>query len=886
MKNIKGIIKLVLGFAVFTAVILYFSFLFLLPKNINTDKNIRKCEELLSQTTGFHTNLDGFKFNSNPNLTFDIKVKKTAFISKEKEELIKIDNLKYHASVLNIKHGKLNSDYIFADINLLKKYLNQKSKNDKKLDLSYFPIINIKSGKIIFTPKTYAKIENIKSVKHHGKISTSIFARIINPYTKHPITVGEKGTINYKNKLDFDNFSIKFGSSEIYLFGDTDNLKIKGKDLPVKELEEGFLYFYKLKHPNKKNFIENFANFKGSLDVDLGIKKGNFNGECTAKNLGADFSTLKIPVFLPETIFYFKDKTIKAKTQGIFGTEPVKTDVVILGAGTDKLDVLGNVESDFTNRLVKKYYPNVEIQGHTPAKVTYHTHQGKVDVYYYLTIPKGNNLLSVWGNLDNTDKTRKITMHTEKHGIPMEIKELEYCAVEQNQCNKLLYGDGLINKTNGKYTLYNLNLKTNGKISVNYIKSFLRDYIKNGTFDADVKLDFIKKNMLGFVNLYNISNDKNLILQNTSLNVNKDEIIINTNGKLYSSPIIASAIVANKFQNNKILVKSIDMHLNSLFLQKGKLQFIPKNFKTNKITTAGQNRKKKPDIEIEQGRVVVDRIYGRRFDVRNVNFQGALRNNIASFIIPKAEYAGGLLSAKGIYNTKNYSSDIQFFASDINSNEVATQIFKLPDQIEGEAFATLHIITKNKFNDIKAKATFAVSDGYLPKIGTQEFIIKNDKNKKPSKIAKFIEKHNIKLTLSNITNIDFSEPEKFNSNLYGSFNMYNDEVKNVHIFSKSKIVGLYIEGDYNIETECGDINIFGKRNKTEAKKIRIFKIPINLIYKVVFRPEHSAEYYSDKVTLIPDIPTKITDDIAIFRVNVKGNFNKKEKLNITLKDIR
>ena len=885
MKNFKGIINIFSGFAVFTAFFLYFSFLFLLPKVINAPENIAKYNNILFEKTGFKTNLKDFHFSSNPDLTFNIKIKEAKALSKNKEELIKIDDLGYQASLFNIKHGKLDADYVFANIDRLKEYFPPKTKNNKKLDLSYFPIINIKSGKIIFTQKTYVQIEKIKSKKQYGKISTNILAHIINPYTKHPVTIGEKGGINFKNKIEFENFSVKFGSSEIFLSGVGDNLKIKGENLPAKELKEGFLYIYKLRHPDKKNFIENFDNFKGTLDVDLGIKKGKFNGKCITRNLGADFSNLKIPVFLPETVFHFKDKMMTAETQGIFGTEPVKTNVSILGVATDKIEVFGNVESTFTNNLVKKYYPNVEIQGHTPAKVTYHIHNETVDVYYYLTIPKGSNLLSVWGNLDNTDKTRKITMHTEKQATPMVIKELEYCAVEQNQCQKLVYGNGLIDKVNNKYTLYNLNLKTNGKISISYIKSFLRDFIKKGTFEADVKLDFIKRNILGSINLYNISSDQNLVLYNTNLNVNKNQIIINTKGKLYSSPISASAVVYNKFENNKIVVNSIDIHLNSLFLQKGNLESIPKNFKTSKRVKT-QTKKKKPDIEIEQGRLVVDRLYGRKFDVRNVNFQGSLRNNLANFVIPNAEYAKGFLTAKGIYNIKNHSSDIQFFASEIDSDEVATKMFKLPDQIKGEAFATLHIITKNKFNDIKAKATFAIADGYLPKIGTHEFVIKNKENNKPSRISKFIEKHNIELSLSKITNIDFSKPEKFNSNLYGSFYIDNDKIKNVHIFSKSRIVGLYIEGDYNIETECGNIDIFGKRNKTAAKKIRIFKIPINLIYRVVFKPEHSAEYYSDKVKLIPEIQANITDDVAIFRVNVKGNFNRREKLNITLKDIR
>ena len=883
MKIIGKILKIFSIFIISAIILCYFSFLIILPKIVNSDKYIAKIEKSLSEKTNFEIKFKNFKFITNPNLTFDIKLKQIYACSDKKEQLANIKNFTYHTSVFNIKNGRLNSDYIFADINSLKKYFKSKEKS-ASLNFSFFPVTNIKSGKIIFSKNTYANINHIKSQKKFNGITTRLLANIINPYTKYPVTVGAKGEIYYKNKLGFDNFSTKFGNSEVYLTGDMDNLKIKGKNLPARELKDGFLYIYKLKHPNKKNFLENFDKFTGTLDIDLNFAKGKFNGQCITHNLGADFSTLKIPVFLPETTYYFKDKTMTAETQGTFGTEPVTTDVIIKEIGTPELDVIGNVESTFTNRFIRKYYPNANIEGKTPAKVTYHTHDnGTVDVYYYLTIPKGSNLMSVWGDLNNPDKTRRITMHTKKKGIPIVIKEVDYSVNNE----KLLYGNGLINKSNGKYTLHNLNLKSNGKVPVNYIRSFLRNYVKNGTFDTDIKLDFIQKTALGSMNLYNVSHGNFLFLEHAGLNIDKDKITILSNGSFYNSPLKASAIIDNKISSEKIHVRNADIHLNSLFIQKGKLESIPKTFAVNKkIKQPTVYKRKKPEIVVEQGRLVIDKVYGRKFDIRNVNFQGSLRNNIANFIIPQAEYAKGLLSAKGIYNIKKHSSDIEFFASDIDSNEVATHMFKLPEQIHGNAFATLHIITKNKFNDIKAKANFAISDGYLPKIGTQEFTIKNSKNKKPSRIAKFMEKHNIKITLSKITNIDFSKPNVFYSNLYGTFNMHNEEVNDIKIFSSGEYTGLYIEGEYNIDTECGDVNIFGKRNKTHAKPIRILKIPVNLIYKIVFRPEHTINLYEDKVKMIPEIKAGIGDEISVFRISANGHFNKSEKLKITFKDLR
>lgn len=101
------------------------------------------------------------------------------------------------------------------------------------------------------------------------------------------------------------------------------NLHMYGRDLPVEELEKAFLFFYRLKHFGKKNFIENFHNFDGKMDVDLRFSKSGVNGKCHTHGLRADFSKFMIPVVLPDVVFEFKDRNMQAKANGTFGTEPV-----------------------------------------------------------------------------------------------------------------------------------------------------------------------------------------------------------------------------------------------------------------------------------------------------------------------------------------------------------------------------------------------------------------------------------------------------------------------------------------------------------------------------------------------------------------------------------
>lgn len=879
MKILKELLKLTAALAVIFVLGAYAFFLWTLPVILTSYENIAKYEDFLSKKISVPVSIKDLQVKTHPNLSFDIAAKGLYIIPKAHDNLFHADNLKYSANIFNLKHGQLTGDYIFADIDALKKYIKIKSdKNKKPFNFSFYPQTNIKAAQIKFNDKTYIDVDYIKSDKNEGQIVTNLLAKIYSPYTKEPVIIGNRGSIIYKDNFGFKDFSIKFKNAEFLFSGDTKGMKILGKEVPAAELERSFLYFYKLRHPNKRNFLENFDNFKGTIDVDLYFDKKGLTGNCVTHNLGADFSKLKVAVFLPQTKFDFTGREVSAATKGTFGGEPVSTDFYLTGMLTDDLHVTGNVSSPFTNKITKKYFPQIQISGVADANVKYHTHNEEVNVYYTLTVPNGNNIMSQWGNLDNTDKTRVISMHTYKNGDPMKIKSWDYSIVGTNGPENIISGDGNFKKIDGRYNLADLSVKTNGKVPANYIKSFLRDYVHNGTFDTDLRLYFLDKMLLGNINFYNVSHKDFLFLKNTNINVKKDFISVLTEGSFYSSPIKMSVKAANRLSDN-ILIHSIDIHLNEFFVKKGKLSGISQTFKNNNSIKPTNKHKKKIKFTVEQGRIIADKIYANQFDVRNVNIQGSLKNEIVTFVIPKADYANGLLSAKGVYYLSNYSSNIKFFASDIDSNVVLTEFFHLPNQVKGTAYATLHAITTNKLNDVKAIATFAISDGYMPQIAEKEFFI--TKKKKDGTI-----KRKIKISLSKITNLDFSRAEDYSANIYGTFVLDNDLVRNVKMFTKSDYLGMFIEGNYNIATESGILKVWGRRNKTHAKGIRIFKIPLNLIYRIVFKPEHTMTQYEDKIKLIPEVKASIADEIAIFRVLVSGYFNKKSGLKIEMKDLR
>lgn len=867
--------KYLLGFGVPLVVIgaAYLIFLYALPTVLSSTKSISIYEKFLSSKFGTDIKLKDFTVKTYPNLSFDASIRKIFVFNADKKELINIDKLYYKSKSFSLKPVSITAEEVFADIYELRKNMPQTDKKSK-FKFDYLPVVNIKKAFVkIDNNGSSVSFENIKSEKINKTVECSFLANVKVPYLKFPVVVGKDGKITYKDEIFYDKLSVEAQSSKLYLNGTQKEMNFSGKDLSAGELKAVFLYYYKSKHPNKKNFIENFHKMSGQLDVDLTWTKNGLYGICIGKNLSALFSKFLIPVYLPVTDFKFTGREVSADTKGFFGGEPVHTDFYLKGLATKDVYVTGTVGSRLTNKFSSKYFPQVKILGCVDAFVKYVTHKGRVNIEYSLTVPKGSNLLSKYGNLDSTDKTRLILAKTLKIGDTIQLKKYNYSFLEDNSKKILLTGDGLFEKIKGKYKPSYFSVRTVENVPIAVVRSFLRDFPDDGSFSGDLRYQFKTKTLDGFLNLYNVSHKDYLFLKQTNMKIADDKIKLISDGTFFGSPISLSLLADNNFRNS-VLIHNIDIHLNKFVVQRGKMTAGSPHHKLSQ-------KEKDYNLTVEKGQILVDEIYNPKFTLYDVKILGNLADNKAEFIIPQTNYAKGVLSAKGWYNIKNHSSDIHFLASEIDSNEVASNIFNFRNQIEGLAFATLHLKTKNKLNDIKAHATFAVTDGYLQKLGSTEFMIGQSKK---HKIFNLLKKP-FTFSLSKITNIDFSKPNVFYSNLRGSFMLDNEQIQNAKLFSQSDYLSLFIEGDYNIDTEHADLCIWGRHNKTAEKKIRIFKIPLSIIYRLVFRIERTKDLYKEKLALIPPIKLQPLDIESVFRVSICGNLNNGQ-VKVKMKDLR
>lgn len=851
----------------------YLAILFILPPILNSPKMVKSYEKYLSKKTNLQVEIKDFKFKTNPNLSFNLSIGKFLVSNGE---IINIYNFKYKTKSFSIKPNTIDVKSIFVDYEKISQLLKNKNETQKtEFNIKYLPLINIQEVFVKIDKNSNIQVQNIKAEKIGDVIICHLVATLSNPYTKNPIIIGKTGAINYYKEISFDNLSAQLENSNLYFSGSTNNLQIKGTNLPVRELEESFLYFYKIKNPKKKNFIENFTNFSGTIDIALNLKNRNLIGKCKTKNLAANFSKFNISIYLPKTIFDFNNHEINAKTSGLFGGEKVFTDFHLTGLFSKDLITSGNVEVTLTNKFTTKYFPQVGIMGKANAEVKYKTQNKVPKIKYILTIPQGSNLISKYGNLDCTNKTRRIFAYTEKHGDRIYLKNYDYSFLGATP-QKLLTGIGLFEKVKGHYSPQYITIKTLTPTPVEIFQSFIKNYVQGGNFTSDLKIDFPTKTILGKFTLNDIYHKDFLYLKTIAININKNDLNLTSDGTFFTSPMSIKLNADNNFKSG-FLIHDIEIYLNKFIVKRGNYSAIGQNFKDKKPTKSSNY-----NVTVERGKINVGEISHTKFNLKNVEILGALKNNNVQFVIPQTQYAKGNLSAKGTYNLLEHSSDIQFFASDIDSNEVATHIFNLPNQVQGSAFATLHLITKNKLNDIKASTMFAIDDGFLPKLGSTEFIINKSKRAKKSKWLNF---DKIKFSLSKITNIDFSNKKVLAANITGTFNIDNTELNDIKIYSQSDYLSTFIEGKYHIDSQFAHLYIWGRHNKTAEKKIRILKIPFTFLYKIIFRAERSKDFYQDKIDMIPPIKLNAGDIESLFRVYACGNINS-NNLKVILKDLK
>ena len=862
----KRFFKITFGIICLFVITIYFGTVFLLPQIVNNKTTIHKLESLIFSKTEIKTDITGLNLQITPklNITLDadsIDTKyKNAPVLNVKDLSLEYKLLQQHLTLVKAKN-------IYIDGNSLKKLpKRQEKKNTKKFNLSKIPEIHVQnityhSDILDIYTKDLNTTNNIINFKTNIKT----------PYFNKTVKIGNSGSLQVSdNKLIANQLKVELENSQLNIDGilldkyKHPNFSIKGNKLPVSEIMPIIMQIQKAKETERK-FIENFKNFNGTANVDLKVNKEGIWGTCVGNNLSAKAVWFDIPLFVKQAVFNFRGQKVDSIAEGILGKEKVIHTLNI----TDLLNpqkklVIGTVKTTLTKKF--DYVPNLTVLNTVNINLVYKLKHRKPDVYYNIDIPANSDLIYNSFYLGLRDYNRKIYGNTFKDNNHLYLRKYKYFYLDSNKENVIISGDGLFIKNIDKldpdrFIPQYITCHTNGYAPISVTGSF-GEKVKGGEFSGDLKYDFKNNQVLGTFDIINARHQA-FIIEKAHIISKNGVFNITSNGSFKGEKYTAELNLKNNIFG-ETLIYNMKLFLDKLIFASTPTTNKPKK----KLNPEDITKKVKNfDITINNWEIAVNEIRRDKFVLQNVKLLGSMKNNIFDFNMNDLNFADGVIHAKGIYNFANNTSKMTFEAKDINSNKVAQMTLNLKDQIEGIANAKVDLFAKDVFRFLDAHCMFEVKEGFLPKLGDKEFAIKNSKYK-----------------LSKITNFDLTQKDQMKDDIKGTFDVHNTELKNINITTWHELSAVFLEGNYDMEKQYADLQLFWHYSKDAPKGIRIFGIPLSLILKVAFRPEKTKELYQSKLAQIPKIKTDEKNS-RYYRIQLKGDINH-SKTNLILKEIR
>ena len=860
----KKILKIILYVLLLLVVILYIGVVFILPLIVNNKSVINKFQSFIYNKTAIETNITGLNLNISPTLAVLLNID-SIFAQNNDVTVADIKKLSINYNLLQNSLTFVRADNIFIDGNCLKQFKKEGKKvKNKKTRLNNIPEVHVQKFDFI-SDKVSILGENIETNDNFINLKVTINT----PFLKEPLIIGDSGFLQVEqNKIKANKFKITLANSHLYVdgyFADKDdfNFYINGDKLPVAELMPMLLHFQKAKEPCRK-FIENFKNFNGTINVNLKIDKNGIWGKGIANNLSGNAVWFDIPIFFKEAVFNFEGKQINSVAEGILGNEKVIHTLDITGLGTPENLVVGKMFTTLTKKF--NFVPNLNILNSVDVSLIYKVKSKKPDVYYSIDIPQNSDLIYNSYYLGLRNYQRKIFANSFKDGNNLYLKEYKYSYSNSKKENIVVAGDALfiknIDKNNpDKFVPQYLTVRTNGYAPTSVIGSF-GEKVKGGEFKGDLKYDFKNNQVLGTFDIVKAKHQEFNI--DTAHIVSKNGVFnVTLNGFLKGEKYSAELSLKNNIYG-ETLIYNLKMFLDKLILETAPQTEKPKK----KIDPNDLTKKvKDSDITVNKWEIAINEIKRDKFVLNNVKLIGSLKNNVFDFSMKDMKFADGIIHAKGIYDFAKNTSKMSFEAQNINSNKVAEMTLNLKDQVEGIAQAKVDIDAKDMFSFLDAHCMFEIKEGFLPRLGDKEFMIKDTKYK-----------------ISQITNLDLTQKDLLKDDIKGTFDVHNTEIKNINMTTWHELSAIFLEGSYDMEKQYADLQLFWHYSKEAPKGVKIFGVPLNFILKVVFRPEHSKKIYQSKLLQIPKINADDKNS-NYYRMKLTGDINN-NKTNLTLKEIR
>ena len=694
------------------------------------------------------------------------------------------------------------------------------------------------------------------------------------------------------SKILVENSHIKFFGADIFADGQIANIN-KNPQANLKILANSVSIDGMQTYINNSNIqlfkalLADFVDYKGSVNLNLNIRKNTPYGNVTFNNISMYNKKQQIPLQLKSGGIKFAGSRLNIDAFNFsYGNTPIYFNASLKDylSSSPMFNAMysTNIDEYAADKLINPYltYP-FKVKGEIRLKGRIKGDFNNYSLISYLTLPRDTDITYMGANVGDIQYDREFEAKADFTKNVAKINSAKYVKYIPSQNNKptpitMLKAYGKVVFSGKNLNFENFKIATPNPVTAKIFNvMFKKSVLKQGLFTCDLTLngDVLLPHAIGKINFSNI----NIPLYSTKISdldcdVSKNIINATLRGKSFDSDVEMVASVLNK-QTLPIVVKNLNITSKKTSLSQ-LIEGISQLPKGSSDIVPGEPIILKPkDLIILNGEAFAQDIelYDIKANNLKMNFSNPtgdmLNINNMSFDI-----ADGTITSKGNFDISSLLFDIDSVVNDCDANILSTNFLGLQNQIYGRTNAKINLKGKIPENaqDIKlvsGNVNFSVNNGKMPKLGSLEYLLR---------AGNLIKSGIFGLTLNNL--IEVLTPYKTGefSAIRGSFDVYNGKISSLEIFSKGNNLSLFIYGGYDIINDNADIEILGRLSKKVSNVLGAAgNASLNTLFATITGnkiKEGAKSQIIENVNRIPLIEIS-GDDYRLFLAKIKGKLN-------------
>lgn len=658
-----------------------------------------------------------------------------------------------------------------------------------------------------------------------------------------------------------------------------------------------------------------------NLNIEGNIKKPNLNGYIFFLNTKIKFSKLPMLISnLTGQIKFNNKNVIFNNVKAKLSQSSIGLNGILSRDSQNNQPIRLNIKGKINSSDIKKYLKSdiakqIEVKGTFPliANIRGSTNNWKLSGH--LLFNEGDYINYKQDIGLPLDKARIVNFKVSGDRNKIKVDNIELLAAS-NQSNAavsinqqtsdfspLIIAKGVVYDLHSKkFLLNNFKLTINNPLNIQMLNPMLatttpEQCFAGGTFTGDVQFTGAAAPFApaGDIVLRNISiSSEKITINSASFNLTADKIILTDSDIVIADSQLKVSATADNDMKLPIKINKIEVTSPDLNFDK-----ISSALNGDKLKQNGDKKENSLPVIIQEGNIKAQRFESGKLIGTNLSSDVSLNESqVIELKNISFNAEDGTASGNVKYNMKSTDLEGSLITKNMSSNEIATTLVNLPDEVYGKLdsnseFKTSGTTKQEILDNTDGKIKFEIRDGHLVRLGSLEYLLLS---------ANTIFAGIANLDLNKIINLITKEKTGYFKTLGGTITLDNGVLHTDDVKSKGKNLSLHLMGSLRMSDDYADMVILGRiKRRTAGKLGPLGSISINSLITDIpvagFLPGTPGDKgvidfvpFLDKIPLVGLGGKFAQGRYRYFVVRILGNLYDKESVKsfkwVTRKDLR